>query len=97
MTAGYRYGAVSSRWANASGVIQARVRQVVSAPVAASRMLVSPGPSLETSDSAFCYVGTGWSYWFHHSSSMAMAGGVFPVTMPQEKATMRPSRAVLFA
>ena len=97
MAAGDRYGAVMSGCANASGVMQARVRRVVLAPVAVSGMLVSPGRILETSESAFCSVGTGRSSWFYHSSSMAMVGGVLPVTMLQEKATIWPSSAVLFA
>ena len=89
--------AVRSGCANACGVMQACVRRLVSAPVAASGMLVSPGRSLETSESASCSIGTGRSSWFHHSSSMAMVSGVFPATMSREKATIRPSSAVLFA
>ena len=77
--------------------MQARVRRVVLDPVTASGMLVSPGWRLETSESAFCCVGTGRSSWFYHYSSMAMVGGVFPATILREKATMRPSSAVLFA
>ena len=95
--AGDRYGAVSSGCDNASGMMQARVRRVVLAPVAASGMLVSPGQSLETSEYAFCSVGTGQFSWFYHYSSMSMVGGVFPATMLQEKVTMRPSSAALFA
>ena len=77
--------------------MQARVRQVVLAPVAASVMLASSGRSLVTSEFSFCYVGTGRSLWFHHSSSMAMVGGVFPATMSREKAAIRLLSAVLFA
>ena len=95
--AGDRYGAVRSRCANASGMMQACVRRVVSAPVAALVILVSSGRSLETSEFAFCSVGTGRSSWFHHSSSMAMVDGVFPAKMLREKATIRLSSAVLFA
>ena len=77
--------------------MQARVRQVVSAPGAASGMLVPPGRSLETSASAVGSVEMGRSSWSHHSSYMEMVGSVFPATMSWEKATMRPSSAVLFA
>ena len=77
--------------------MQDRVRRVVLAPSAASVMLVSLGWRLETSASDFGSVGTGQSSWYHHSLSMEMVGGVFPATMSQEKATMRPSSAVLFA
>ena len=96
MAAGDRCGDVRSGCANASGVMQARVRRVVSAPGAALGILVSPGWSLETLEPAFCSVGTGQSSWSHHSSSIEMVGGMFSATMSQEKATMRPSSAVLF-
>ena len=77
--------------------MKARVRRVVSAPVAALGILVSPGWILDTLESDFCSVGMGRSSWFHNYSSMAMVVGVFPATMSREKATMRPSSAVLFA
>ena len=77
--------------------MQARVRRVVLAPGAASGILVSPVRSLETSESALGSVGMGRSSWYHHFSFMEMVGGVFPATMLREKATMRPSSAVLFA
>ena len=77
--------------------MQARVRRVVLATGSASGMLVFPSWSLETSESAFGSVGTGRYSWSHHYSSMEMVGGMFPATMLQEKATMRPSSAVLFA
>ena len=77
--------------------MQARVRRVVLAPVAASGMLVSSGRSLVISEFAFCSVGTGRSSLFHHSSSMDMVGSVSPATMLQEKANIRPSSAVLYA
>ena len=77
--------------------MQDRVRRMVLAPGAALGMLVSLGCSLETSAFAFVSVGTGWSSFSHHSSSMEMVGGAFPATMSLEKATMRLSSAVLFA
>ena len=77
--------------------MKARVRLIGSAPGDASGMLVSLGCSLETSEFVFDSVGTGWSSWSHHSSSMEMMGGVFPATLSWEKATIRPSSAVLFA
>ena len=77
--------------------MQARVRRVVLAPVAALGMIVPSGQSLETSEFAFCSVGTQRSLLFHHSLSVAMVGGVFPETMSREKANIRPSSAVLFA
>ena len=46
MAAGDRYGAVMSGCANASGVMQARGRPVVSAPVAALGMLAPPRSEL---------------------------------------------------
>ena len=96
MAAGDRYGAVRSGCANASGVMQACGMGVVLDPVAASGMLVSSSRSLVISEFSFCSVGTGRSLWFHHSSSMAIVGGVSPGKMSREKATIRPLSAVLF-
>ena len=69
----------------------------LSAPAAASGMLWSSGLSLVTSVPAVCCDGTGKSSRSHHSSLLAMVGGVSPDTMSQEKATMWPASAVLLA
>ena len=67
--------------------MQARGRLIVAAPGDASGMLVSRGCHLATSEFATVSVGTGSSYFSHHSSLTAMVGGVFTATISLENAT----------
>ena len=69
----------------------------LSAPVTSSGMLWSSGLSLLTSVAAIYWDRTGRSSWSHHSSLIAMVGGVSPATMSRKKAMMWLSSAVLLA
>ena len=77
--------------------MQVHGRLIVAAPGDTSGMLVYRGCSLATSEFATASVGTGSSSFSRHSSLTEMVGGVFPANMSLEKATMRPSKAVLLA
>ena len=77
--------------------MQACVRLIVSAPGDALGMLVSRSFRLATLAFATVSIGTGRSSFSHHYSLTEMVGGVFPATTSLDKATMRPSREVLFA
>ena len=69
----------------------------ISAPVASSGMLWSSGLRLLTLVAAVCCDGRGRSLRSHHSSLIAIVGGVSPVTMLREKVTMWQSSVVLLA
>ena len=77
--------------------MQASGMLALSAPVASSEMLWYSGLRFMTLVAAVCCDGTGWSLRSHHSSLIAMVGGVSPTTMLKEKATMWPSSTVLLA
>ena len=71
--------------------------RAVSIPVTAWGIQVSSGRILLILEASVICDGTGWCLRFHHSSLMAMVGGVSPTAMLQEKAAMWPLSAVLLA
>ena len=78
-------------------MMQDRGMRAVSVPVTTWGVPVSSGRILLILEAAVICDGTGWSSWFQHSWSIAMVGGVLPVTMLREKATIWPLSAVLLA